>query len=212
MQTPIQPKSPNTAQMQYAPDLHELLNTATTAAATEVGSAGLGQTAAHLTAEGLLLYCQTQLNSLDGEINGMLEEQVRNLKRKEALTNVENTMKKYAPPSAEAAWDDISAAYDAAINSLPEGDPAREALIAKKDELWATYGPGGIGRAPTKAEWEGHTSDVRQEVDNIKGNSEIMMIRLQSTVSARQTAVQLTTNILSKFHQTIQSVVNNVKG
>jgi len=194
--------------MQHAPDLHELLNTAMTAAATDVGSAGLGQTAAHLTAEGLLLYCQTQLNSLDGEINGMLEEQVRNLKRKEALANVENTMKKYAPPAGEAAWDDVGGAFDAAINSLPEGDPARDALIAKKAEIWATYS----GRCPTKAEWEGHTSDVRQEVDNIKGNSEIMMIRLQSTVSARQTAVQLTTNILSKFHQTIQSVVNNVKG
>lgn len=183
------------------------------APATESGPVSNdGVRATGLTAEGLLLFCQTQLNSLDNEINDMLDEQIKNLARKDALATVENKMKEYTPPSSAKAWDEIAAAYNEAIDSLPEGDPTREALIAKKEEITFTYGPEGLDRGPKKNEWQAHIGDIRQQVDNLKGDSEIVMIRLQSTISQRQTAVQLTTNVLSKVHQTLQSITANLKG
>ena len=52
---------------------------------------------------------------------------------------------------------------------------------------------------------------IGEIVEDLKGNAELQMIQLQSLISARQTAVQLTTNMLSKVDQTLQSVVSNIK-
>ena len=47
--------------------------------------------------------------------------------------------------------------------------------------------------------------------DELDAGSELNMIEVQSLMSQRQTAIQMTTNLMSKYDQGVQTVVNNLK-
>jgi hypothetical protein len=158
-----------------------------------------------LSADALLAYCRSQLDSLDATIQGYLDQQRLNIQRKKALSDVENMMKKYANvPNGEKQWDDYDQTFLGAIGSLPPGDPVRAKLEAKWDELAARQGQF------TKEEWTGHTGDIGSILSEVTGNAEINMIHLQSIMSQRQTAVQLTTGMLAKYDEGIKSVIANI--
>ena len=206
-------------------------------------AAGSGD-ATQLTTEGLLLYCQTQLGSLDGEIKSMMDEQIRNIDRKNALSTVENAMKKYQPPKSEAEIREVERAFNEAIESLPAGDPTRRDLEAARDKTMAAFeeeaskslkipvpGSGatmfGIGTVTidretvnralglpvmSKEQWGSYVSEVTRLKENVGANAEINMIQLQSAIAKRQTAIQLTTNMMSKLDQAPAMIAQNVKG
>jgi hypothetical protein len=158
-----------------------------------------------LSPDALLAYCRSQLNSLDATIRGYLDQQRLNIQRKKALSDVENMMKKYANvPNGEHEWDDYDQTFRNAMDSLPPDDAVRSQLQAKWDELFPRQGQF------TKEEWEGHTGDIRSMLDEVSGNAEINMIHLQSIMSQRQTAVQLTTGMLAKYDEGIKSVIGNI--
>jgi hypothetical protein len=158
-----------------------------------------------LSPDALLAYCRSQLNSLDATIQGYLDQQRLNVQRKKALGDVENMMKKYANvPNGEQQWSDYNRTFGDAIRSLPPDDPVGARLQAKWDELFARQGQF------TKEEWQGHTGDIRSMLDEVSGNAEINMIHLQSIMSQRQTAVQLTTGMLAKYDEGIKSVIGNI--
>ncbi len=203
-------------------------------------AAGPGDATAHLTAEGLLLYCQTQLGSLDGEIKSMMDEQIRNIDRKNALSMVENAMKKYQPPKTEAEIREVEKAFNDAIESLPEGDPTRRDLEIARDNTMQALEPrqsdsGKIAqelgitkqyningaqdlaqllshKTMSKEQWGSHVGEVTRLKENVGANAEINMIQLQSAIAKRQTAIQLTTNMMSKLEQAPAMIAQNVKG
>jgi hypothetical protein len=193
---------------------------------TSVESPPTSQATQYLTSEGLLLYCQTQLGSIDGEIKSMMKEQMKNLDRKKALSTVETAMKEHQPPKTDADVAAINDAFDKAIASLPPGDPTRLALEEKKASVSAALEgskvlragvPGGEGWFKTglvigmsKENWEGQIGGISSLKDEVSGNAELTMIRLQSLISQRQTAVQLTTNMTAKLEQTAAMVAKNV--
>ena len=158
-----------------------------------------------LSADALLAYCRAQLSSLDSTIQGYLDQQRLNVQRKKALSEVENMMKKYPNvPNGEQQWNDFDDTFREAIESLPPGDPTREQLQAKWDELAPLDGQF------TKEEWQAHTGDIGSLLAEVSGNAEINMIHLQSIMSQRQTAVQLTTGMLAKYDEGIKSVIGNI--
>src|SRR3954469_11938528 len=86
--------------------------------------ADLYSNTANLTPEGLMIYCQSALSSLDSDVKSLLNEQTLNLTRKAAISNCENVMKKYADvPNTRAEWDEYDNVFHASIASLPSGDP-----------------------------------------------------------------------------------------
>jgi len=157
-----------------------------------------------LSADALLTYCRAQLSSLDATIQGYLDQQRLNIQRKKALSDVENMMKKYENVPSGEQWKDFDQTFWNAILSLPEGDPTRAQLQAKWDELTARQGQF------TKEEWKGITGDIHSMLEDVSGNAEINMIQLQSIMSQRQTAVQLTTGMLAKYDEGIKSVIGNI--
>jgi len=159
----------------------------------------------NLTPEGLLMYCQSALGSLDTDVNSLLDEQKLNLARKTAISNCENVMKKYADvPNSRAEWDEYDKAFQDSIASLPPGDPVRDQLQAKWDQALPRNG------AFSKEEWSGYTGEIHSILENVNGNAEINMIQLQSLISQRQTAVNLSTNLMQKCDESIKSIVNNL--
>lgn len=169
--------------------------------------------ASTLTNESLLVYCQSQLASLDGTIKGYMEEQKLNIARKKVLSDLESNFKKYDPSQTATGWDGTAKAFDDAIAALPEGDPLRATLQAKHDEIWDRYStssPNFIHRGPSKEEWEGYTGDLHGMLEDLSGNAEINMIQIQSLMSQRQTAVQLTTSMMAKEDEGIRSILKNL--
>jgi len=162
-----------------------------------------------LTGESLLLYCQTQLNSYDDTINGFLNEQKLNLARKKGLSDLENTIKKYVNHADNDSVADIRAKFDSAIQALPPGDPVRGALQDKLN-WFNTHSGNGQEIYFTSEQMTAFAGDVRSMLDNVNGNAEINMIQLQQVMSQRQTAVQLTTSLLSKLDEGTKSVVSNI--
>lgn len=202
-------------------------------------AAGSGDATAHLTTEGLLLYCQTQLGSLDGEIKSMMDEQIRNIDRKNALSTVENAMKKYQPPKTEAEIREVEKAFNDAIASLPPNDPTRRDLEAARDTTMSALkgkkpntasagaspwtlvaSPSGINPVArefgfslmNKEQWGSYVSELTRLKENVGANAEINMIQLQSAIAKRQTAIQLTTNMMSKLDQAPAMIAQNLKG
>ncbi|HMR05293.1 MAG TPA: hypothetical protein PKA88_05935 [Polyangiaceae bacterium] len=192
-----------------------------------------------LSAEALMTYCQTQLSDIDSDVKSYFEQQKKMLAQKTVLSELKNSLSKFSPPKTEAQWQAVAEAYSKAINALEEIDPGGELSMDLQHEFWGNLGPKVEGAAQkkgiefidkyglnpkgidynsidfakiaTKEWWTGHVGDMSSKVDAVSGNAELNMIQLQSLMSKRQTAVQLTTNMLSKYDQTIASIVNNVK-
>lgn len=158
-----------------------------------------------LSAEALLTYCKSQLSSLDTTVQSYLDDARLNVQRKKALSEVENMMKKYEnQPPAQEQWHHYGEVFQGAIDSLPAGDRTRAQLEQKWAELHKKNGHF------TKEEWKSETGKVGAMLQEVVGNAEINMIHLQSIMSQRQTAVQLTTGMLAKFDEATKSIVGNI--
>jgi len=189
-----------------------------------------------LTGEGLLMYCQSQLNDIDGQVKSYMAQQKQAILLKEVLGQLKNTLAKYQPPKKEN-YPEILKAYQTAevkLKELGQSDLAAQ-VNAEKNKLFpnseapkdpekamawvAACESKGIEKVAlegnkmpgNKESWSGYVGEVDAMVSDINGNAELNMIQLQSLMSKRQTAVQLTTNMLAKHDQTIASILNNLK-
>ena len=159
----------------------------------------------NLTPDGLMIYCQSALSSLDSDVKALMNEQTLNLARKSAISNCENVMKKYADvPNTREEWTEYDTAFRQSIESLPPSDPVRDQLQAK----WAQALPKN-GHF-SKEEWSGFTGEIHSILENVNGNAEINMIQLQSLMSQRQTAVNLSTNLMQKCDEGAKAIVGNI--
>ena len=167
-----------------------------------------------LTGESLLAYCQTRMGDLDNEINLRMGEQKSALARRQAIQTAEQVFKKYGDngPQTQEQWDDCENAIFAAENALPPGDPARATLEKFRTDLEHQYCKdiAPDPHYPKDGEWKGNIDGLTKMEDDIKGSAEIQMLQLQQLMAQRQTAVQLTTNMMSKMDQTADSIVKNV--
>ena len=186
-----------------------------------------------LSAEGLLMNCQPQLSGLDTQIQEYFALQRSAVGKKKVVNEMKATMNQYQPPKSEADREAIGTPIEKACIALREMGATAEAeqieamvpqfgktesevqaeimklMKAGKTMQAAAYAI--ESKAMSKESWQGHILTVEGILQDISGNAELQMIQLQSMVSARQTAVQLTTNMLSKFDQTVAGVVNNIK-
>jgi hypothetical protein len=173
-----------------------------------------GNDLAGLTPDGLLAYCNAQLNDMDGQINGYMNGQKAALRDRTAVQSAEEVFKKFGTkgPQNQDQWDECEHALDRAANSLPADDPNRQALIDYKANLEQQYCR-DISRNPHypgDGEWQANTEALDNMASGIKSGAEIEMIKLQSLVSQRATVVQLTTNMMSKMDQSLENVASKI--
>ena len=167
-----------------------------------------------LTGDSLLTYCQTRMGDLDGEINMRMGDQKAALARRQAIQSAELELKKYGDngPQNQEQWDACENALKAAEAMLPPGDPGAAAIEKFRIDLEHQYCSGVAPHPhyPKDGEWKGTIDGLVKMEEDIKGGAEISMLQLQQLMAQRQTAVQLTTNMMSKLDQTQDSIVKNV--
>lgn len=179
-----------------------------------------------LTPEALLMYCETQLNSLDSDIQKYMDDQRTQLARKSILQDLETSLKNNNTVKKEKGMlkhrqHAIADAYATTYAELKAAGFNDEAARVKADFKKA-FPNGDIGQkhpsikgntlpTSTESEFERYTQPVTDLIDEIGKNAELNMIKLQSIMSKRQQAIQLTTNMMAKLDRGLDSITANFK-
>jgi hypothetical protein len=206
-----------------------------TSAARAVTSADLGPTSG-LDAQGVLTYCSSRLTSLDALIQSRFDEQKRRnetLHQAGALIAQLNSWTFVASgdlsDAALAGHKGMGAAIARQANAITDPElrgqaaqayrivtgkdlvfgPNGQVEPAQLDEKTVTIDPRG-GGAETAA-WQGFIGKIKAMQDGLTKDSELSMIQLQSVVSQRQLAVQMTTQLLQTMSESTKQVVSNIR-
>jgi hypothetical protein len=184
----------------------------------------------YLTPDALLMYCQTRLQGLDAQIQrGVLEQQSANGDQQD-LASVQAALSKYAPGCTDAkSVQELDNAVTQAIKSIKNRNPDSPAIsmLQKMQSAIETgtttpdlttqmarqMGPGVTVNLPvalTAEQVKDLTTNLGQITSDENSTSELDMINLQSLMSQRQTAIELTTNMMQTLDDTMNKVVSNV--
>ena len=157
----------------------------------------------YLTPDAMLVYCQTRLNDINTQCKDIMSRQEKNTNDQAALGKLLTTLNQYP----EGAGDDIGkaaiwSAYNKAIEDVGGADTtlgaelleARNTLVKKSE----------------KNDVQACLSSTKSMQSKLNSNSEVDMIRMQSLMSQRQTAIQLTTNIIQSLNDQANKIVANI--
>jgi hypothetical protein len=192
-----------------------------------------------LTPDALFTYCQSRLESIDGQIQSGLDSQQTNNSELEQLGNVLADLKALANGSTNATQIlQAENALGSYIQDLKNSDPSNPTIPGLtqtyNNMVWSgsgdpaafpgNNGPGYIDKSdypPAQngpegdmdygdAEASGYIASVQSVHDNMNTDSELTMINIQSLMSQRETAVELTTNLMQSLNDQSSKIVENV--
>lgn len=186
----------------------------------------------HMTPDTILFFCQSRLRSLDTAIAEKLAEQRKltshsifdNIKASVTMGTSDQINKDGNYEITEDRYNAILAKIDAALADPTLSAAARTKLVAakaafEKDGLNIRFpdgkGPDGLGSkgaAVSKDELKGITEACDDAIKAKSSEAELNMISIQSLMSQRQTAVQLTTNMMAAINDSLKAIAANTKG
>ena len=167
----------------------------------------------HLTAEGLMIYLQTKLDGIDEQIQEAFEKQQLAEEVRGYLGEIQNQL---ASLDSEDGGDWQAEAVASAFQGLYDTDPKLA------DKLFSDLNAAGLVTPGAKGDWDpperldgAQFRQFKEIVDNtlkqLDSSAQLEMLQLQSLMSARQTAVQLATNMVAAIGKTDESIVSNIR-
>ena len=169
-------------------------------------------TASSMSPAALMAYCQSRLQSLDTQMNDIFTSQQNNANATTAVNNLASALNDLSqtsddPPKIIASPQDIvniNNLYAAAEAAC--GPSATCASLQKDQDAFA-----GLGSPPfSSAGVTQLTTNLKNYAADLNSNSEMSMITLQSLMSQRQTAIQLTTNLVQSLGDQASSIAKNI--
>jgi len=184
----------------------------------------------------ILAYCASRLNAIDTLIRSRFAAQTKTNETLKHANELIDTLNMFPAGVAEGAGPDAKCANDhrhlaarLARNYNQATDPALRAKLAD-NYLVVTGKPmaleNGFATAtdPAKveldlarigpisdADWKLRIASVKTLQDSLSKDGELSMIELQSLVSQRQLAIQLTTQLMSAEAEGKRAIVANIK-
>jgi hypothetical protein len=188
---------------------------AAAAGPTEVAPSST-QFATSLSPEALMAYCESRLQSLDDQMNGIFQTQTANAATTQDVNHISSLMNDLPPPSPTdtsgnvtvSSQDkaNIDSAYATAINSVQGNPTLRASLVTDQAAFDSDAGSGTL----TADQMTNLTGNLKNDAAGLNSDSEMTMITLQSLMSQRQTAVQLTTNLVQSLGDQQSSIAKNI--
>jgi hypothetical protein len=186
------------------------------------------EVAVNLTPEGLMLYLESRLGDLDGQIDGLFKKQqdanriredlnaiqhaLQTLESDPANKNALGTKNEDANHNNQFDRDELSdweRKITDAIADIKEVDPERGAKL--ESELKKTgYVLDGLNGEYMAYEVKNTTDYLNTVSKDLESGAQLEMIKLQSLMSSRQTAIQLSTNLVSALCDSTKSIASNV--
>jgi hypothetical protein len=197
------------------------------------GTEPAGDATAYLTPDALMAYCQSRLGSIDAQIRTAMESQKHVVAD---ISQIQAALEAFQPHSSgTSSADDCKAmevALHDAIEHIKSTDPNCQELgkleQTYNDLVWSGTGPtqdtpyeDKDTHSPTKNGPEGDHTLIAQEmtgfinalqgsVTNLNSGAELQMIQIQSFMSQRQTAVQITTNLVQSLDDQMNKIASNI--
>ena len=174
---------------------------------SEIAQVGQAPTLPYLTPDSMLIYCQSRLSGVDAQCQEIMSRQEKTNRDQNSLAELSGIVNKYPEGfDNEGKRNELKAAYATAIDKVGATSDLGIAL-AKEAKILDVEGDNKVG----KEDMGGLINALKQHQSTLNSTSELDMIRLQSLVSQRQTAVQLTTNIVQSLNDQANKIVANIR-
>jgi hypothetical protein len=154
----------------------------------------------YLTPDAMLVYCQSRLTGINSQCREIMTRQDKNAKAQAAMGDVLSTLYLYQDGAAGHV-PEIHNAYDKAINAVGANTSLGKKLAEDRDRIADNSDKNAMASVINAT--KSHQSELNSD-------AEIDMIRLQSLMSQRQTAIQLTTNIIQSLNDQANKIVANI--
>lgn len=183
------------------------------------GTSGVNYAGA-LTPDALMLFCSTRLGDLDSKMYGMFDKQERQRNESVSMQKLQQKLSELGSghagydlvldggDKAEAADNDMLNAFDATLFSLEKNSPEWNAVNSAKQKWIGTMR--GQDMKINSQECLDLAKDVGDAIKGLNDSSQMDMIQLQSIMSQRQTAIQLTTNLVAALGETSKAIVGKI--
>lgn len=158
----------------------------------------------YLTPDAMLVYCQTRLNDINTQCKDIMSRQEKNTKDQGALGELVKTLNRFQDGGDANGKATIDQAYDKAIAAVGGSNTELGAKLAIDRNTFFNK-----QEAP-KNDVQACLSSTKSMQSQLNSDSEIDMIRMQSLMSQRQTAIQLTTNIIQSLNDQANKIVANI--
>jgi hypothetical protein len=161
-----------------------------------------------LTPDTLMAYCQSRLRDLDSSLMSKMGTQRNILAQKEWCNEIDRMLTDHSQGFDNKAHVDqmTTRLYElkaAMQNAKNEG--AANTIQSVIDKI-NVAGDGIV----TKEELQEATNMMKSVSKDLDANSEMNMIEMQSVMSSRQQAIQLTTNLVQSLGQQLNMIAQNV--
>lgn len=178
-----------------------------------------------LTPEGLMIYLQTRMQGLDTQVNTIFAKQQKNQKIQELLNDIKAQLSQlnddttnhklqgksdFSGPNKTGKYTraGYEAKIDADLDAIAKLDPnlgaKMKADLGQKGQI--LYCQDGLYLT---SEVKASSDYIDNITKDINSSSQMDMINLQSIMSTRQTAVQLSTNLIQSLSHSADSIAAN---
>ncbi len=169
-----------------------------------------------LSIDELILQCQQTMEKLDGQIRGKMSDQKERNDSLAALGKLSDlvstcpTVPAGAGPDAAKVSNDLLAMKDANGASI---DSKLDELARNHPELKDTIDAvrANVKDGLTAEEAKACGRAIDNASDSLRNDNETSMISLQSLVSKRSQALQMTSNLVNSMNESAKSVVQNIR-
>jgi hypothetical protein len=171
--------------------------------ASDVADVVGGPVLPYLTPDAMLVYCQSRLTGINTQCRDIMTRQETNAKAQAAIGDVLTTLDRFQDVSTNGEQQAvIRAAYTKAIDEVGGPDSSLGQQLAKDLNTLLNKGE--------KNDIASLINAAKNHQSELNSDAEIDMIRLQSLMSQRQTAIQLTTNIVQSLNDQANKIVANI--
>lgn len=221
---------------QYTQGMNMTANIAALMPDTPVAGVSSAETShVALSAESLLYYCSSRLDSVDQQIDRYFKDQQAKNRASKELSDVQGVLGQatWQKAGTDPTFSDADADYHVgAANQLltiyrnaqsPEGkQAAAEAFALRTGQDINAFTARDVQRkdimagkgkivAQDAAQWTQRIDNIKSKSSEVSKSAELNMIQLQSLVSQRQLAVQLTTQLMQAVHESMKGIAANCR-
>jgi len=170
-----------------------------------------------LSPEALMAYCQSRLNSLDSQMNDIFKSQQQNATVTNDINAIAEKLGDLQPTSGNGSsptvvltqpeLTEIKNLYATAIADAGKNTQLGRLLFNDEQTLTTAVGQGSTVPTTTISTL---TQSLKNDSSEINSNSELTMINLQSLMSQRETAIQLSTNLIQSLGTQSTDITKNI--
>jgi hypothetical protein len=191
-----------------------------------------------LTPDALMIYLQDRLSGLDTQVQSIFAKQQHNDKVREVCGKL-NTLMAGLKEDGGRLSDDQKLQFESALAEYEQLDPqgaaqlrselmdggilkpdlapdfklpttflgkAAETVEKRLEDNWLKANDGKY----SKQEFKKTQELLEHKMSTLEANSQLNMIKLQSLMSNRQTAIQLSTNLISSLGESQKAIASNI--